>query len=74
MTRKWTIAELRDLAHHEVLALFERDKTAADRGLTSSALGLNYQTPISLTGNELNMQIGWPAGAWDISVSLSQSG
>lgn len=52
MTSGQTVAELRELVYQEVLALFEGDKSAADRWLTSSVRGLGNHTPTSLMGTE----------------------
>jgi uncharacterized protein (DUF2384 family) len=56
MTEKQTVVELRELTCREVLALFEGDKVAADRWLSSSVRGLGNHTPISLMGTKPGLQ------------------
>lgn len=56
MTEKQTVVELTELTHREVLALFEGDKVAADRWLSSSVRGLGNHTPISLMGTKPGLQ------------------
>ncbi len=56
MTEKQTVAELREITYREILALFEGDKVAADRWLSSSVRGLGNHMPISLMGTKPGLQ------------------
>jgi putative toxin-antitoxin system antitoxin component (TIGR02293 family) len=56
MTKKQTAAELREIAYDEILELFEGDRTAAGKWLSSSVRGLGNHTPISIMGTEPGIQ------------------
>lgn len=56
MAKEQAVSELRELAYEEILELFEGDKIAAGRWLSSSVRGLGNHTPISLMGTELGIQ------------------
>jgi uncharacterized protein (DUF2384 family) len=56
MHEEHTVAELRELTYGEVLELFEGDKVAADRWLSSSIRALGNHPPISLMGTKPGIQ------------------
>ncbi len=51
-----TTDELKDLAFAEVVEMFEGDRVAADRWLSSPAHGLGNRTPISLMETKLGIE------------------
>lgn len=56
MAEERAVSELRELAFEEILELFEGDKIAAGKWLSSSVRGLGNHTPISLMGTKPGIQ------------------
>jgi uncharacterized protein (DUF2384 family) len=53
MTEKMTTEQLREIAYQEVLELFENDRAAAGKWMSSSVLALGNHPPISLMGTKI---------------------
>ncbi len=56
MAEKMTTEQLRDIAYQEILELFENDRAAAGKWMSSSVRGLGNHPPVSLMGTKLGIQ------------------
>jgi len=56
MTERMTTEQLREIAYQEILELFENDRAAAGKWMSSSVRALGNHPPISLMGTKTGIE------------------
>lgn len=56
LTEEYTVAELRDIVYREILELFEGDRTAAEKWLSSPLKILGDRSPASILETKAGVQ------------------